>query len=186
VEFTTKPHLGGGNVFIRDPEQAMPAARITLSMFVLLVLATGVAASPSCMSKSEARQHFGAVPLYWHGRSRCWDATAARREPRIQKALKEANPPKWRDAMSKIPADAQQRVPANVSNPLLDRWVDVGPSPVSPLTRRWVDITPVKSSAVEPKAAPLVTPQVIMLGLIAIAIALTLAIIEFLFRREDV
>jgi hypothetical protein len=163
----------------------MPAARITLPMFVTLVLATAVDASPSCMSKTEARQHFGTVPLYWHGRSRCWDATATRREPRIDKARKEDRP-KWRDAMSKILADAEQRVPANAPNPLLERWVDMGPTAVSPLARRWVDIAPAKSSAVEPKPAPLLTPQVIMLGLIAISIALTLAIIEFLFRREDV
>jgi len=43
------------------------------------VLATSSEASRSCMTKTEARQHFGSVHLYWHGAGHCWDATSTRR-----------------------------------------------------------------------------------------------------------
>ncbi len=40
------------------------------------VLATPSEASRSCMTKTEARQHFGSVHIYWHGARHCWDATS--------------------------------------------------------------------------------------------------------------
>src|SRR5258705_10789963 len=41
-------------------------------------LTTPSHASSSCMSKSEARQHYGSVHIYWHGPDHCWDATPGR------------------------------------------------------------------------------------------------------------
>ena len=47
-------------------------------VFVSVVLATPSEASKSCMSKTEARQHFGSAHLQWHGPEHCWDATPTR------------------------------------------------------------------------------------------------------------
>jgi hypothetical protein len=46
---------------------------------LISLAATSLQASESCMSKAEARAHFGAAPLYWHGAQHCWDATSNRR-----------------------------------------------------------------------------------------------------------
>jgi hypothetical protein len=45
---------------------------------ILFLAATPSQSSDSCMSKAEARQHFGTAPLYWHGRKHCWDAISNR------------------------------------------------------------------------------------------------------------
>src|SRR5258707_15424904 len=58
----------------------MPIAVIAVSMFVMLVVTTPSEASQSCMSKTEARQHFGGVHIYWHGLDHCWDATPGRHQ----------------------------------------------------------------------------------------------------------
>jgi hypothetical protein len=63
----------------------MPIAVIAVSMFVMSVVTTPSEASQSCMSKTEARQHFGSVHIYWHGRDHCWDATPTRRHHQINK-----------------------------------------------------------------------------------------------------
>lgn len=42
---------------------------------VSMLMAASSQASESCMSKAEARQRFATSYLYWHGLSRCWDAT---------------------------------------------------------------------------------------------------------------
>jgi len=49
----------------------MPIAVIAVSMLVMLVVATPSEASQSCMSKTEARQQFGSVHIYWYGRDHC-------------------------------------------------------------------------------------------------------------------
>jgi hypothetical protein len=36
------------------------------------------------MSKTEARQHFGSVRIYWHGEDHCWGATPTRLIHKVQ------------------------------------------------------------------------------------------------------
>jgi hypothetical protein len=52
--------------------------RVVVLVVVMLLLPTTSEASRSCMSKTEARKHFGLVHIYWHGADHCWDATATR------------------------------------------------------------------------------------------------------------
>src|SRR5712675_3457595 len=56
--------------------------RVALFVVFVSVLTTASEASNSCMSKTEARQHFGAVHIYWHGLDHCWDATPGRHQIR--------------------------------------------------------------------------------------------------------
>ena len=106
----------------------------------LLVVTTPSEASKSCMTKAEARQHFGSVHIYWHGNDHCWDATPTRRRhqrdatptPRhhqIHKVQQEIDEPKWHEAMSEMLLDEEP-----VQTPWVDRWVDIEPAR-SPLLR---------------------------------------------------
>jgi hypothetical protein len=67
----------------------------------ILLAATPSQASESCMSKAEARQHFGTAPLYWHGPKHCWDA-ASNRSRRVVPAVRSINPPIPRPADPQI------------------------------------------------------------------------------------
>jgi hypothetical protein len=157
---------------------------------VLLVMTTPSEASKSCMTKTEARQHFGSVHIYWHGKDHCWDATPTRRHHRIhnvqenrkdqpignvQQKLDEPknfDEPKWHEAMSEMLLDAEP-----VQTPWVDRWVDIEP-PQLPIVARWVDIVQVPPpSIIEPE--PMVTPRSIVT--VIIAITMTLATVEVLF-----
>jgi hypothetical protein len=57
--------------------------RVVVLVVAVLVIATTSEASSSCMSKGQARRHFGAVHLYWHGADHCWDTTATRLHHRL-------------------------------------------------------------------------------------------------------
>src|ERR1700682_4981060 len=87
----------------------MPIAVIAVSMLVMLVVATPSEASQSCMSKTEARQHFGAVHIYWHGPDHCWVATPTQRRPghgaqrthhHIHQVQQTLDQPTWHDSMA--------------------------------------------------------------------------------------
>jgi hypothetical protein len=52
--------------------------RVAVIVVSMLAVSTPSEASKSCMSKTEARQHFGPVHIYWHGPDHCWDATPTR------------------------------------------------------------------------------------------------------------
>jgi hypothetical protein len=52
--------------------------RVAVLVVAMLMIPTISEASQSCMSKSEARRHFGLVHIYWHGADHCWDASATR------------------------------------------------------------------------------------------------------------
>src|SRR5437016_13600248 len=56
--------------------------------------------SPSCMTQNEARAKFPKEHLWWHGPSRCWDATPPGRQRLAQriKARKQADARPERDA----------------------------------------------------------------------------------------
>ena len=166
----------------------MPVAVIAISMLVTLVAATPSAASPSCMSRAEARQHFGSLHLYWHGQGRCWDATAARRlarfhsdqaRRRIDEVRRKTDPPKWHDSMSKMVSGDEAAQPAPGS-PWADRWVNIESSNPARQTELASAGTP---SIAERKAERMVSPHLMLMALITVAIVTMLATIEFLFRR---
>ena len=166
----------------------MPAAVIAISMLVAsLMMGTPSTASQQCMSKVEARQHFGSVHIYWHGRAHCWDARSASRVPETRKF----RPTKWRDAMSEIMPEGKsgilpesKPVQTIVEPSWLERWVDIRPSQL-PFVADPVDSGKPRSPAiVERESKSGFAPRFLLLACIAVAIGLTLATIEFLFRRS--
>ena len=77
--------------------------------------------------------------------------------------------------------DEPVQTPAQTS--WMDRWVDIEPSMPSLQARR-VDIAQARPpSIVERKAEPMASLNLMLMALVTIAIATTLATIEFLFRR---
>src|SRR5712671_6549044 len=100
--------------------------RVALFVVFVSVLTTASEASNSCMSKTEARQHFGSVHIYWHGKDHCWDATPIRRHHTVRQnihpptAQRKIDQPKWHDAMSEmLPNEEPVRSPVGRS---LDRY----------------------------------------------------------------
>src|ERR1700675_2721442 len=95
--------------------------RIGVIVVSMLVLTTSSQASESCMTKTEARQHFGSVHIYWHGKDHCWDATstrqhhrihAVRQKVRVHTVQQKIQQPNWHDSMSEMsPDDAPVRTP---------------------------------------------------------------------------
>jgi hypothetical protein len=146
-----------------DRSDPMRVAVIVVSM---LVVATPSEASKSCMSKTEARQHFGSVHIYWHGRDHCWDATPTRRHHQIRKGQQKIDQPKWHDAMSEMLPDEPAQPP------WANRWVDIEPAPI---VSRWVDIVQVAPPSIVSKPEPIVTPRGVVT--VFIVITLTLAIV---------
>jgi hypothetical protein len=156
--------------------------RVAVIVVTMLVVATPSEASRSCMSKTEARQHFGSVHIYWHGPDHCWDATPTRRHHQIHNVvLRKIDQPKWHASMSELLLD-EEPVQTTVQMPWVDRWVDIDP-PQVPLVARWVDIVQVAPPPViEREPEPMVSPRAAVLVFIAIVLALTLSTIEVLFR----
>src|SRR5258705_13106489 len=80
--------------------------RVALFVVFVSVLTTASEASNSCMSKTEARQHFGSVHIYWHGKDHCWDATPIRRHHTVRQNIhtptdqRKNDQLKWHDEMS--------------------------------------------------------------------------------------
>jgi hypothetical protein len=169
----------------------MPVAVIAVSMLIMLVVATSSDASSSCMSKTEAGQHFGSMHIYSHGQNRCWDATPTRRltqnhkgqrNHRIHEVQRHIDRPKWQESMSELLSD-DEPVQTAPQTSRINRCTDTEPS-IPPLNARWVDIARTMSpSIVERKREQMISPHVMLLAFNIIAIGLTLAIIEFLFRR---
>ena len=164
----------------------MPIAVIAVSMLVMLLVTTPSEASKSCMSKTEARQHFGSVHIYWHGRDHCWDATPTRRyhpTNKVQRKIQihevrgKIDQPNWHASMSEmLPHDEPGQTP------WVDRRANIEPSQ-PPIVTRWVDIVQVAPPPIiERKPEPMVTPRGVVLVLVFIAIVLTVGIIEVLFR----
>jgi hypothetical protein len=158
--------------------------RVAVIVVCALAVATPSEASRSCMSKTEARQHFGSTHIYWHGPRHCWDATPTRRHHQIRQAQhKKSDEPKWHEAMSEMLPDGDagaapaQAAPASASAPALDRSLNSGQSPVA---SRWVDIVQVASPPVVSEAAPLVTPRGVVLVIMFIIGTLT---IVMMFQR---
>jgi hypothetical protein len=87
--------------------------------------------------------------------------------------------PKWQDWMSKMIPD-DEPVQTAVQTPWVDRRVDIEPTPLT-LVARKDDIAQVTPP---PLSEPNPEPRGMVLALVFIAIALTAAIIEVLFRVE--
>jgi hypothetical protein len=148
--------------------------RVAVIVAFVSLLTTPSEASTSCMSKTEAREHFGTVYLYWHGPKHCWDATPIRRHHQIHKVQQEIDQPKWYASMSEMLPDEEP-----VQTPWVNRWVDIEPAQL-PIVARWIDIVQVAPPPIiERKPEPMVTPRGVVM--VIIAIALTLAIVEVLF-----
>ena len=155
--------------------------RVAVIVVSMLVAATPSEASKSCMSKTEARQHFGTVYIYWHGKNHCWDATPPRRYHQIrkvqrqvqQKAQRQVDQPKWHDSMSKMSPNEEP-----VQTPWVNRWVSIE-SPQLPIVERGADVTPPEVTPPEPlpirKPEPMVTPRGVVM--VIIIILLTLAVV---------
>ena len=180
--------------------------RVAMIIAVVLVSTTPSEASKSCMTKAEARQHFGSVHIYWHGPNHCWDATPTRRHAtrKIQRKTptrevkqqidqpKGIDQPKWRDSMSEMLADSgsvqsigtivdarrYESDGAVAGTPWLDRWTDIE---ASPLAARWVDIAPVeRPPIVERKAKRSARPPDMVLVFVVLVV-MALGTIEVLF-----
>jgi hypothetical protein len=167
--------------------------RIGVIVVSMLVLTAPSEASESCMTKTEARQHFGSVHIYWHGKDHCWDATPGRRHGRIhtvrqkdhldtvqQTVQQKIHQPSWHDSMSEmLPDEAPVRTPwvapeAAVRTPWVAPQVDIEPPQLS-MAERWVDIAQVAPPRIVRKPEPMVTPRGMVM--VIIFITLTLAIV---------
>jgi hypothetical protein len=169
--------IGAGAAFVPDLRRSNPM-RIGVIVVSMLVLTTSSQASESCMTKAEARQHFGSVHIYWHGKDHCWDATSTRQHHRIHTAQKKKqiatvqqkiHQPSWHESMSEMLPDE-----APVRTPWAAPQVDIEPPQIS-MAERWVDIAQVAPPRVIRKPAPMVTPRGVVM--VIIIITLTLAIV---------
>jgi hypothetical protein len=152
----------------------------------MLVVATSSEASKSCMSKTEARQHFVSVHIYWHGQDHCWDATPTRhhqtqkvQRENSQQVQQKNDHSKWHNAMSEMLAvDEPAPTPGvqtswdarhhgNDDIAAAAQWVD-----------RWVDIVQVAPPPII--AEPMVRPRYVVLVFFGF-VPLMLAAIVVLF-----
>jgi hypothetical protein len=178
--------------------------RVAVIVVTMLAVTTPSEASQSCMSKAEARQHFGAVHIYWHGPDHCWDATFSRhrqvqvrRKPPIQEVQRQSEP-KWHDAMSAMLTDddavrslttptplgiEHQGDDAAIGTSWADRWVDIGPSQ-SPLVARRVRVVELSPPPVSELKSVLMISTHDMLVLAFIAFVLTLGTVGVLYRHD--
>lgn len=91
--------------------------RISVVFVAVTIMAMPVSASAACMSFGEARHQFGAVHLYWHGASHCWDASPGRghyvasAERHVRGPAVREVQPKWREARSELVADNEPAQP---------------------------------------------------------------------------
>ena len=118
--------------------------RVALFVAALIVVSIPALTAPShgsssCMSQSEARQHYGSVHLYWHGPEHCWDATPGRHrlvrraQPTTERqAERGSSHSDWRQARSEmLPGDG---LPGKTETPAVrrvastnwqDRWIEI-------------------------------------------------------------
>lgn len=180
--------------------------RVAVVVVFVSILATASEASTSCMTRTEARRHFGSAHLYWHGADHCWNVTAVRRHHRIhyvreksthhvreqadhqdrEKADRQARPKADHQAEPKIDhpkwhESMSQMLPGDeepVRTSWVDRWVDIEAAQ-SPLGARWVDIVQAAPADImTAESEPMITPRSVMM--VITVLTLTLAIVEFL------
>ena len=150
--------------------------RVAVTVVFALMVATPSEASKSCMSKTEARQHFGTVYLYWHGPERCWDATPTHLHG-VRHRVRHPEPtPHF---VVPIPSPDLRRS----ANAMATDEPETELITVIPWVERWTDITqrtpPASIVVTDRKSEPTVTSRDAVM--VIIAIILTLAVVEFLF-----
>ena len=150
--------------------------RVAVIVVFVSLLTTRSEASTSCMSKTEARQQFGTVYLYWHGPEHCWDATPTRLHG-VRHRVRHPEPtPHF---VVPIPSPDLRRS----ANAMATDEPETELITVIPWVERWTDITqrtPAASIVVtDRKSEPPVTSRDAVM--VIIAIVLTLAVVEFLF-----
>ena len=148
--------------------------RVAVIVVFVSLLTMRSEASTSCISKTEARQQFGTVYLYWHGPEHCWDATPTRLHG-VRHRVRHPEPtphfvvpipsPDLRRSANAMATDEPE-------TELIIPWVE-----------RWTDITqrtpPASIVVTDRKSEPTVTSRDAVM--VIIAIILTLAVVEFLF-----
>jgi hypothetical protein len=172
-------------------------------IFAALIIASMIAltrplqASSACMSKSEARQHYGSVHIYWHGPDHCWDATPGRHrlvrknQSNVDRQVQRGSPRSdWRQAMSEMrPDDAPAQAPdaravgGVASANWLHRWIDI--EQVVPRRQTERQPEPATTSpvlAAEPEAGGM--PHVLVV-LAFFAFLLIFATFEILLRNDE-
>lgn len=179
--------------------------RVAVIVVTALAATTPSEASQSCMSKSEARQHFASAHIYWHGPDHCWDATAprhrqiqVRQRPPIPEVQRQSES-RWHDAMSAIlpdgepwdfagtaaPSDIERKgIDAVIGMLWADRWVDIAASP-SPLVARPVRIIQLSPPPVTRLKPALMLSTHDMLVLAFIALTLTLGAVGVFYGTND-
>ena len=179
--------------------------RVAVIVVTVLAATTPSEASQSCMSKSEARQHFASAHIYWHGPDHCWDATAlrhrqiqVRQRPPIREVQRQSES-RWHDAMSAIlpddepgdfvgtaaPSDIERKgVDAVIGMLWADRWVDIAASQSTLVARpvRIIQLSPPPVTRLTP--APMLSTHD-MLVLAFIALMLTLGTVGVFYGTND-
>jgi hypothetical protein len=152
--------------------------RVAAIVVLVSVLTTPSEASTSCMSKTEARQHFGSVHIYWHGPEHCWDATPTRPHG-VRHRVRHPEPEPTPRFVVPIPSPDLRRS----ANAMASDEPETDLITATPWVERWTDITqvmPTKAIVVpERKPEPMVTQRGVVM--VIITIALTLSIVEILF-----
>ena len=151
----------------------MPFAVTAVLAFVLLALTTSTEASQSCMTRAEARQHLPSLHLYLHPRERCWDAVPASKAFAI---IKPGSTIGQRAQHHPSPKTAHEEI---AQTQWVDRWAEIDRSQY-PALARWIEMVETAYPIAEPRLEPVFTPRGVVFA--AIAIVLTLATIEVLFR----
>jgi hypothetical protein len=157
--------------------------RVAMIIAVVLVSTTPSEASKSCMTKAEARQHFGSVHIYWHGPNHCWDATPTRRHAArkgqrkthtrevkrktatrdVERNIdqpKKIDQPKWRDSISEMLADSGP-VQSIGTSADARRYGSDGAVAGTPWIDRWTDIESSPLAARWVDIAPVERPPII-------------------------
>jgi len=187
--------------------------RVTVFVVSLLVMVSPSHASESCMTMSEAREHFASAHIYWHGANHCWDMTPSRsrqaegiRAKTSRQAPQETQEqnhernqePKWPDAMAAMlpdwpsarpygaapsQGDGENRDAVGVGANWLDRWVDV-----AQIVPQAVTMGSLKSAVTslnnESRAEPIVTLRGVIL-VSSFGLLLVLVAIESSFRTSS-
>ena len=178
--------------------------RVAVIVVTMMAVTTPSEASQSCMSKTEARQHFGSAHIYWHSSDHCWDVTSSRhrqirvhQRPPIREGRRQSEP-KWHEAMSAMLPDDEPGQLLRTAKSLdterqsddvvigmswADRWVEIGPSQ-SPLFARPIRVVRISPPPVnELKFAPMVSTHDVLV-LAFIAFVLTLGTVGVLYRQD--
>lgn len=182
--------------------------RVAAVVVPMLMMAASSRASESCMSKAEARQHFGTSYLYWHGPNHCWDATPAHkideaqrrndlRKPHelMRKMLPDPEPVQSLAAPASLQPGPGAHDDATATGSLVDRAPDdVQAAPASVIERKAGQTIgmaprdpPTDAGQLNPpliaehKDAP-TTRSLITLSVVTLMAIAALGLIEFLFR----